>query len=218
MTISEKLFEELCNNSKIHVEPISTMNKVRTADYRIWLDEIEAIAEVKQIEKGKYERDLLATAEDDNTPAIPSDIHIRIQKKFQKARKQLKNLSAGRLPTLFVLYDNTGGLSGMDNETFLQAMHGNEIVEIYSAKVGNRPKIVGAFHTFGNNRKVRENLNTSISCFCRLLIENNKPCLFVYHNEFAKNPLSKDATKRIAYKQFIRFKSEANEYRNWWLV
>jgi hypothetical protein len=219
MTISEELFEKLCKNSQVGFEPIQTVTKSRTADYRIWLGNVEAIAEVKQIEKGDYERRLLALAEDENAPAIPSDIHIRIRKKFQKARKQLKNLSHGRLPTLFVLYDNTGGFSGMDNEAFLQAMHGNEIVEIYLAKNDNRPKVVGSFHTFEKkSSKVRPNLSTSISCFCRLLSINDKPCLFLFHNEYAAVPLPTEAGKLIANRQFVRPSSKRNEYRNWSLV
>ena len=217
MTISEEMFERLCRHSQVRSEPIPTAHGRRTADYRIWLSTVEAIVEVKEVQQGEHERHLLATAEDDEAPAVISDVHIRIRKKFQKARKQLKNLSGGRLPTLFVLYDNTQGLSGMDNEDFLQAMHGNEVLETYSTKVGSRPKIVGTFHTFDKNgRKVRENLNTSVSCFCRLLEgENDRPLLYVFHNEFAANPLPPMFTRLISAKQFIRPRTERNEYRAW---
>jgi len=217
MTVSEELFEKLCRNSQVRFEPIPAADGVRTADYKVWLNTVEAIVEVKQIKEGNHERNLLATAENDEAPAVASDVHIRIRKKFQKARKQLKNLSGGFLPTLFVLYDNTNGLSGLDNEDFLQAMHGNEVLEIYSTKSGKPPKVVGTFHTFDSgSSKVREYLNTSVSCFCRLLAnKDGNPMLYVFHNEFAANPLSTDLAKLIANKQFVRPKTERNEYRNW---
>ncbi len=217
MTLSEELFEKLCRNSHAYCEPIPTAEGKRTADYRISLSGVEAIAEVKQIEPGDHERQLLASAADPDALGVISDIHLRIRKKFQKARKQLKNLSGGCLPTLFVLYDNTRGLSGMENEDFLQAMHGDELVEIYSTRVGSRPEVVGTFHTFNKkNSKVRKNLNTSISCFCRLLkSENDEPLLLLFHNEFATNPLPTEAARKIAFRQYTRPSSATNEYRNW---
>ena len=217
MTVSEELFEQLCRDSQVRFERIQASDGRRMADYRIWLNAIEAIVEVKQMEEGDHERQLLATSEDDQAPAVASDVHLRIRKKIQKARKQLKNPSNGHLPTLLVLYDNTGGLSGMDNEDFLQAMHGNEVLNIYSTKGDNRPRVVGTFHTFDiTSSKVRENLNTSLSCVCRLLKgANDRPLLSVFHNEFAANPLSPECARIIATRQFVRPPAERNEYRNW---
>lgn len=216
MTPSEKLFEDLCRRSRVRFELIPTAEKQRTADYRIWLGGIETIAEVKQIERGANEQYLFGATDS----AFSSDANTRIRKKFQKARKQLKNASGGHLPTLFVLYDNTGGFSELDNEDFLQAMYGNEVVNVYSTRSGNQPKVVRTFHTFEpRTGNVREGWNTSISCFCRLLNnETDIPLLYLFHNEFAANPLPTDVAKLIAFRQYIRPQSSQNEYRYWKLV
>jgi hypothetical protein len=215
MTISETLFEELCTGRGISFQPIPTTRGRRSADYYVWLNQTETVVEVKQIDPSDYERRLLATAEDDDAPAIASNVHIRIRNKFDKAKKQLKNLSEGRLPSLFILYDNTRGLSGLDNEDFLNAMHGDEVVEITTARTSGR--VVKTSHTFGmRGRKVGKSHNRSVSAVCRLVVGSaGKPLLLVFHNEFATNQLPIELTRLIAHRQFIRPTSPTNEYRFW---
>ena len=214
MTISETLFEELCKGCGVRFDSIPTATGRRSADYRVWLDQTEVITEVKQINSGDYERNLLASAAGDDTSAISSNVHVRIRRKLDKAWKQLNNVAGGILPSLFVLYDNTRGLSGLDSEDFLNAMHGDEKIKILFSKTNGR--IVRVFHTFGPRGKLGETFNQSVSAFCRLMLgSNGEPFLVVFHNEFATNPLPIELTKLIARRQFIRPPSTTNEYRFW---
>jgi hypothetical protein len=217
MTLSETLFEQLCSTHQIRFEPIPTVDGQRTADYRIWLGTLETIVEVKQIDSSEQEKKLLATGEDENIPAVISIISKRIRNKFDDAKRQLKNLSCGRLPALLVLYDNTNGLSGMDNESIMNAMHGDEVVEVERLRGSNKQGILRIFDTFGKkNRKIGRHHNRSVSAIGRLLINNaGKPMLFLFHNEYATNPLSNGLAKLIAVRQFIRPASVSNEYRHW---
>jgi hypothetical protein len=217
MTVSEQLFEQLCMERNVPCELIPTAAGQRTADYRIWLDQQETIVEVKQIEPSDHERELLASALNDDAPAVVSNAHIRIRNKFDIAKHQLRNLSGGRLPSLFVLYDNTNGLSGLDDEDFLNAMHGDEVLEISSTASESPSTVLKTFHTFGKkSRKVGKHHNRSVSAVCRLLTDSARsPRLRLYHNEFASNPLTMEAARLIAYKQFVRPPSEQNEYRPW---
>ena len=155
MTISEQLFQRLCKDHDLRCEPVPTATGQKTADYRIWLGAVETIVEVKQIDPSDHERDLLVAAHNEDAPAIVSDVHTRIRNKFDKAKHQLKNLSRGRLPSLFVLFDNTKGLSGIDDEDFLNAMHGDEELEIDSTADQHPARILKIFHTFGKKREER---------------------------------------------------------------
>ena len=217
VTISEQLFEQLCNNRHIRFEPISAVVGHRTPDYRIWLDRVETIVEVKQIDPSRFEHELIALADNEDAPAIRSNVHIRIRNKFDNAKRQLKNLSRGCLPSLLVLYDNTKGLSGLDDEDFMNAMHGEEVLEIYSTKGGDQQKILKTNHTFGKRfRKVGKAHNRSVSGLCWLFTDiQGDPRLRLYHNEFASNPLKTEVARVIAHKQFIRPPSKSNQYREW---
>jgi hypothetical protein len=216
MTVSEKIFEQLCRNRQVHFEPIPTTEGRKSADYRVWLGQVEAIVEVKQIDPNDHDRDLLDLAHQDHPVAIPSKAHIRIRNKFDKAKKQLKNLSGGKLPALFILYDNTNRLSRLSNEDFLNAMYGDEILQLFINKNSPRPKIEYTFHTFGQGRKLAEDYNRSVSAFCRLITtDDNTPFLWIFHNEFSTAPLSPQAGRIIAEKQFARPSATNNEYRFW---
>jgi hypothetical protein len=215
MTVSEQVFEQLCRKHTIPYEALPANEGRKTADYKIRLHDLEAIVEIKQIEAGAHEEELLAGADNDDAPPVASDAHIRIRKQFQHARKQLKNSSHARLPTLFVIYDNTGKLSGMDNEDFLQAMHGNEMLEIKTHR--SHPELPRISHFFDSRTaKVRPDLNTSTSCFCRLLTKKDgEPLLYMFHNEDAAISLPRDLARLISDRQFIRAPSKGNEYRTW---
>ena len=215
MTLSEKLFEQLCNSRQIRFEPILRVSGQQTADYRIWLADAETIVEVKQIERSEHEIKLIASGEDEESPAVISDIQTRIRNKFDKAKTQLKSLSGGKLHTILVIYDNTSGLSGMDNEAFMNAMQGDEVIELTLER--KTRKVVRTVHTYGSkNRKVGQNHNRTVSALGRLLLnESGHPMLFLFHNEFSTNSLPMEAGSLIAAKQFVRPPSQDNGYRQW---
>ncbi len=183
MNISECMFEKICKARGIRFERIVPDGISKAADYLIWLNCTEVVVEVKQIDSSDHESQLFSGAEINDSPFIIDNVHSRIRNKFDKAKKQLKGSSRDSLPRLFVLFDKTGGLSGMDNEDFLIAMYGNETVR-FSFRISNlRPVIHKFAHIFGGQRKVGPSHNKSVSGFCRMLIDDEgEPYLLLFHN------------------------------------
>ncbi len=54
----------------VEFQAIPATGQIRLPDYRIWLLETEVIVEIKQLERGDFERELLASAEE-------PELHIR---------------------------------------------------------------------------------------------------------------------------------------------
>ena len=215
-TKSEILFENLCNKKGILYERIEEYQFGKTADYRIWINSIEIVVEVKQIEISEHEEQLIASAEVEDSPFIVSDIHTRIRNKFDKAKKQLKQSSKESFPALFVIFDNTQGLSGMDSEDILTAVCGSETVGIQLSRGKKIPIINRISHYFGGQRKFDRHHNRSVSGICWLRVDNiGDPYLQLYHNEFANVALSQEDGKVLALKQYERPPSTSKTYRSW---
>ena len=216
MTISECLFEKLCGDRRIRFKRIIPHGNDKSADYRIWLQATEVIVEVKQIDSGDYEQQLHFNAEDEDSPFVQSNVVSRIRNKFDKAKNQLKRSSHGCLPTLFVLFDNTDGRSGMDNEDFLKAMHGDETVRISMTSSIPYPIIQEVAHIFGGHRKVGPSHNRFVSGFCRMLLDDKgDPYILLFHNKYARIKLKSKTVKDLASQQFEKENSNENEYRYW---
>jgi len=214
-TESEILFEELCKNREVRFSRIKTSNVSRRPDYRIWLDDTEVIIEVKQLEPGEFEEQLHSSGEDPDSPFIPSPVASRIRSKFDKAKTQIRNLAKRAHPALFVIYDTTKGLSGMDSEDFLNAMYGDEIVQVPR---NLRSTLVASLidHRFGGNRKLGLRHNRSVSGFAWLRGGPGvNPSLFIYHSDYADIPINIAAVSRIADAQFRRIEGNENCYRGW---
>jgi hypothetical protein len=216
MTLSERMFEKLCEARRIRFKRIIPRGIGKNADYRIWLQSTEVVVEVKQIDFSDHEKQLLSTAEDEDSPFVISDVVSRIRNKFDKAKKQLKRSSRDSLPALFVLFDNTGGLSGMDNGDFLNAMYGDETVRITIKNSKLRSIIQKVVHIFGGQRKVSPSYNRFVSGFCRMLLDDKgEPYIILFHNKYARIGLSPEKVNEFAFRQFELENSKEDEFRNW---
>jgi len=214
-TKSELLFEELCKIRGVSCELIDTTPESRRPDYRIWLNKIEVIVEVKQFEPGEFEDQLINQAQETDSDALVTTVVSRIRSKFHKAQGQIRNLSKGIHPSLFVIYDATNGLSLMDRVDILTAMYGDDILRIQYYKE-TYLKIKNAVRRFGGNRKLDQGHNRSISAFAWLRSHSESDIsLEIYHNDFAEIPIDVNAATILASTQFRRVPSTSDEYREW---
>jgi hypothetical protein len=215
-TLSEQLFEQLCNVRDVQLEPIPRVENFRTADYRIWLNNTDqVIVEVKQLDLTKDDLRLI-----DNIvkgKEIPLGFratgHIRIRNIISNAHSQLKNFAKGLYPAIIVIYDNTEGFSHLDYEDILNGMYGDEtvIVNFYQTPESDT-ELVG--HQFGGKRKFTPYHNRVVSAIALLTIETNRPSLSIFHNIYAELHLNPHVAWQIADKQYT-IQTDLSTYQSW---
>ena len=217
-TKSEKLFEKLCVSKSIKFESIPTVENLRTPDYRIWLNSMEIIVEIKQMEWNKGDlRFMESVRKGEDVPSgIRGTGHLRIRNIIDDAYTQLKNFTDSEHPAIIVACDLTKGLSHLDYEDILIAMYGDEIVLISDfSKSGE--EVDPAKHRFGRNRKVTKDTKRFLSGLAMLEVNEatNKIELVVFHNIHAKIPLTPQEAWQIADKQYtLQRGSDLYQYWN----
>jgi len=217
-TPSEQLFEHLCAVRGIRFEPIPQKKSCRTPDYRVWLNhKDQIIVEVKQMDLSKD--DLQFIKEVDKGKEISSGVratgHTRIRNIIGNAYPQLRGFEKGLCPAIIVIFDNTKGISCMDNEDILNAMYGDEIVTVHCSEYAEREvTVVG--HKFGGHRKVTPNTNSALSAICFMHSEpvSGLPSLSVFHNIYAEFPLKPEVAWQIADKQYT-IPTKSCQYHFW---
>ena len=178
-TVAEAIFEEFCNSNCIACEKILEGPEA-TPDYRVDLNGQRVVVEVKQIDKDEDFNSKNGTS----TRTVGS--HIRNKIHDTRIRKQLKNASAGGLPTILLVYNNLDPMQafGTEPHDFVSAMYG-ELTVVLNPK---NNKIEDSFH--GRNASFREDCNTSFSAVGRLYRNKSVPTIHLYENLFAKNRLN----------------------------
>jgi hypothetical protein len=215
-TLSEQLFEQLCDIRGVRFEPIPRIKNIRTPDYRMWLNGIDqVIVEVKQMDCNKDDLRLIENVR--KGKEIPSGFraagHIRIRNIITNAHSQLKNYSKGLNPAIIVIYDNTEGLAHLDYEDILNGMYGDETVIVdFSQDTESEAKLIG--HKFGGNRKLTPYDNRVVSAIALLNFKSNTPNLCIFHNIHAEICLKPETAWQIADKQFTIQKDSA-AYQFW---
>jgi hypothetical protein len=215
-TLSEQLFEQLCDIRSVRFEPIPQIKDFRTADYRIWLsDTDQVIAEVKQMDWNKDDLRLIENIS--KGKEIPSGFrttgHIRIRNIITNAHTQLKNSSEGLYPAIIVVYDNTEGLSHLNYEDILNGMYGDETVLVdFSQDAESETKLVG--HHFGGNRKLTPYHNRVVSAIALLNFISDMPNMYIFHNIHTEILLKPELAWQIADKQFTIHK-DVSTYQYW---
>jgi hypothetical protein len=209
MTISETLFEKFCSNSEIKCVPIQ-LEKSRTPDYEILIDEKRIIVEIKEIERNKEEKASLRLHGFEEGHGIPGD---RIRAKINKACTQIKNRSKGIYPSILVLVDLTWG-GHLDPYYIRVAMYGLEQIHMnIPVNLSKRPYITGI--DYGPKRKMTQDNNTSISAIGVLSATNKKEILLqLYHNRYAAVPLDHNLLKNYRIEHF-RLEEEPDKTAKW---
>lgn len=205
MTQSEKLFEQFCEENKIHFITIipDKVTSKKHPDYRIICSGITVIVEIKEFSESPLEKlrrlQLITTGSTDTYNPLMDD---RVRKKINRAMPQLKNHANNKHPAIIVLFDNVSiiPLDGLDIRI---AMFGQDIVDI---GLTNDPSnnVAFAYHHFGSGRKVSPNYNTTLSAIAHLTFEPDQSLhLNFYHNKYALLPLNPDWLRGEKIKHFI---------------
>lgn len=165
-TISEKLFEEFCQENGIALIPIERSDR-STPDYLLESAGIKILIEVKQFDPNDEERRAERMLEDSGVgPALGGEPGSKTRLKIQAAAKQFKSHNNDRHPTILVLYNNIPVSSrGVDPYEIKTAMYGLEKVDFAVSK--SSVSIID--RGFGPKRKMTPTTNTSISAVAALI-------------------------------------------------
>lgn len=200
--ISEKIFEELCARLGIFWRRVPESNS-QTPDYELILDSTTVIVEVKEITANAEERESNRLLEDRSYGNVicgtPGD---RVRKKITDCSAQIKARTAGKHPSMLVVFDSGRVAGHVDPYNIRVAMYGLEQIYIAVPLIGaGSPYATGIGH--GPKRKMTADCNTSVSAIGALFMtEPDSFKLHVYHNCFAHVPLDPALLKRHGVAQF----------------
>ena len=118
-TVAEEVFEEFCDSNDIACKKI-TEGSEATPDYKLRLNDVCVVVEVKQIDKDEDFDSKCGVS----TRTVGS--HIRNKIHDARIRKQLKNASTIGIPTVLLVYNNLDPLQifGTEPHDFVSAMYG----------------------------------------------------------------------------------------------
>lgn len=216
MTSSEDLFEKFCKENNIVCSKIEE-STTKTPDYKIEIDGVTVIAEIKQIDPNKEEQALIRKLENGEiirTGGTPGD---RVRSKIKSASPQLSKLAKGKHPSIVVLYNNLPFVLGNPTEAYniRVGMYGLEtIVLSISNNYEAPPSVVD--RKFGPKRKLTEEHNTSISAVAVLSLNpEGESSLEVYHNQFAAIPLPYGLVSTRNAKEYILSDNQTGVFQEW---
>ncbi len=202
ITQSEKIFETFCGSKGIPCRRVSE-SATPMPDYEIICGTERIIVEVKEITPNKEEQEsdrLLRERGYGNALSFtPGD---RLRKKIADCSPQIKALTAGKYPSLLVVFDRGRVAGHIDPYNIRVAMYGLEQVYIAVPPLGKgSPYATGM--GYGPKRKMTPNDNTSISAIGALFMTGpENTLLHIYHNRFAQVPLKPLLLSRYGIEQF----------------
>ena len=181
-TISEKIFEEYCQQNCIEFRKIETEPKTarKSPDYEIIFMSEKIIVEIKQINPNprdiKSEKRLRETGVGGT---YGGKIGKRISKKIKKAMPQLRERAKDKFPSILLIYNN---IAFTDNyvqpDEVMCGMYGSHVVYL---PFGSNEKEVIIDQDFGPNRRLTAAVNTTSSA---LAIIKKKNKSIVHHIEY----------------------------------
>jgi hypothetical protein len=187
MTASEVIFERFCKERDIEFRRIEP-RETRTPDYEIRLASGQAAVEVKQLEPGTSDRELLNKFR--RGRAVSHWVNMgRPREALLDGARQLRAYVRGVMPGIVVLFDTSGGLLGyLDADSIGHSMYGPRQVHFIDGEERD-VEVVGA--SLGGRRVATERHNTTLSAASVLrLFQNGRMSLAVFHNCYAALPLS----------------------------
>jgi hypothetical protein len=211
--ISEILFERFCVNTRIECLPVPREKHKKTPDYDLTFGALKVIAEVKEIERNKEEKEsdrlLELRGYGAATGGVPGQ---RVRQKIQTSSRQIKARAQGIHPSLLVLYEQHFGVN-IEPYHIRVAMYGLETF-ILAVPGTDRPYIVGK--KLGPRQKMTPKDNTSISAIATLIpLHTGETVLKVYHNKFAAIPLPSSNLAPYPIKQFRLAEAEPRTFPQW---
>ena len=173
------------------------------------------IAEVKQLNPGPADLEISRALAATGHAAVVLVPGARVRQEITDSRKQLRAQAKGRHPALLVLYDNTGGRTGMiAPHDVLVAMYGEERVEFDVAREPGAAEPHFRYVT-GGNRGVDRAANTTLSAVAVLSGGTRYAALRVYHNCYAALPIDPDLLRAPRVHHFAVTPSREGAFRDW---
>ena len=212
-TISENIFENICESRGVPYRKLATRENRRTPDYLILPSGEKVVVEVKQIEPNDEDRELQEKSKQGETTGWWADNDTRIRRKIKRGAKQLKAVAKGRCPAVLMLYDNRK-IKIVDNEDVLNAMYGDEELTLGVPLDGEKPFPLGV--GFGGNRQMTEENRLYISAVAFMRQKYPEEWIIaLFHNVFASEPLDPDVASSFADVQYALTEPKSKAYQNW---
>lgn len=186
--------------------PTEPKSKKRTPDFIVEFPEMEAVLELKEIEKNTDEAFQVSLAERGENASIDHSYDVsRFVAKIRDANSQLKQKSSGR-PGITVIADTRSFLAKAlsPQQILAEAMFGRETVWIpmpYPAVPNSRGAIA---HDFGWGRSLGPETNTTTSAVALFIeVTDGSHVLLVHHNPNATTPLPRGLIRDPAVREFV---------------
>lgn len=187
--VSELLFEAYCATAQIRCNRIEEEKDAKTPDYELTIDDQLVIAEVKELGMNMQTREAEQSAKKGFAKAVVEKVGERVRNKINKAGRQIRKRTAGRYPSMLVLYDD--GRIGTLHVHITAAMYGTTVVDMAVPQDRSiRPYPVG--QRLGPGKKMTPGSNTSISAIGVIFRDAAADWdfrLLVYHNAHAAIPI-----------------------------
>ncbi|HUU27608.1 MAG TPA: hypothetical protein VM123_07340 [archaeon] len=216
MTISEKMFEQYCEENSIGWTRIVESTEKRP-DYYISIAGVNIVVEIKQFDPSKEQKKLLRKFKENGrfyNGGTPGD---KVRSAIKKAGPQLSTLSKKRYPSILVLYNNLPFVLGNPTEPYniKVGMYGLERIDLNMPRDFKTPTVI-VDRKFGKKRKLTKEHNTSISALAVLPNTKEKGLwLDVYHNEHAAIELPKGLVSSLRAAEFVLSEKIQGEFQEW---
>jgi hypothetical protein len=198
-TISETLFEKLCEGRAISITKIPE-GAEKTADFEIVVGGASIVAEVKQLDSNEHDIEMESRYEHGELSDGVVAKTTRVRDLIAKAYLQLKSYSNRGKPCIIVLFNNSFWPNYIDQFTVTSAMFGNFGVHL-ALSASREIQISG--HGFLGKRKMTRNSLRGVSAVCVLSGIDENLHLTAYHNPFATNPLTIEQLAHFADVQYL---------------
>jgi hypothetical protein len=198
--VSHKAFERFCELRGFRAEPIQRA-AAPTPDYKVWIGPKCYVVELKQLDPNDEDERQRQELETVGHTAWKGTSGKRARNKVGKARRQLTSWARRGVPTLLVLFDNTGpNTLGVHIDTYAikTAMHGSD--EFLFARCEGSSQPLG--WVSGNEPTIPTSFSAMGVLFARHFDDPCTPYLVVYHNDNANLPLDPRCVAAVTEYQY----------------
>jgi hypothetical protein len=206
-TPGDQLFEDFCSRRGIERKRIPE-GPSKTPDYKLRIGAHWLLAEVKTLEPNQQERGVNARRARGEIVAGGGTPGERLRREIRSANAQLKALASAEgvptegVPTLLVVFNNTGCDIHTNPYSVMTAMQGLDVIDVSVPRdLALRPTF-GHTHS-GPERAMRPDANTSTSAIAVLHdLGSEGMQLAVFHNRHGTVLLSPDVLRIAGVVQF----------------
>jgi hypothetical protein len=201
-TPGDQLFEDFCSRRGIECNRIPE-GPSKTPDYKLRVGAHRLLAEVKTLEPNQQEREVNARRARGEIVARGGTPGERLRREIRSANAQLKAVASTEgVPTLLVVFNNTGCRIHTHPYSVMTAMQGLDVIDVSVPRDPARRPTFGPTHS-GPERAMRPDANTSTSAIAVLHdLGSEGMQLAVFHNRHATVPLTTDVLRIAGVVQF----------------